>query len=158
MTVPYDELLTVGFVRRAHGLKGEVVVRLSTNRTERLDVGTTLHQLDGELIVRSSRPKDGDFLVSFDGVDSREDAEALRGMELRAPRIDDPDELWVHDLIGATVVDQTGVVRGVVTEVQANPASDLLVLDSGALVPITFVTQVAEENISVEVPDGLFEL
>jgi 16S rRNA processing protein RimM len=158
MSVPYEDLLTVGHIRRAHGLKGEVVVRLSTNRVERLDVGTILHIEDGELIVRSSRPKDGDFLVFFEGVKSREDAESLRGTELRAPQLDDPDELWVHNLIGSPVVDQSGVVRGVVTEVQANPASDLLVLDSGALVPLTFVVDVTDENIHVDVPDGLFDL
>ena len=44
------------------------------------------------------------------------------------------------------------------TGVEANPASDLLVLDSGALVPLTFVTNVeANVRIDVDVPEGLFE-
>ena len=58
----------------------------------------------------------------------------------------------------AVVVDSTGVRRGVVVDVEANPASDLLVLDSGALVPLTFVTSiVANERIEVDAPEGLFE-
>lgn len=158
MTVPYNELLTVGHVRRAHGLKGEVVVNLSTNRSERLDVGARLWTEDRELVVKSSRPKDADFLVFFQGVSSREDADELRGTELRAEAIDDPDELWVHDLIGAKVVDQADVERGIVTEVLENPASDLLVLDSGALVPVVFVVMVEADAIRVDVPDGLFDL
>ena len=48
--------------------------------------------------------------------------------------------------------------RQVVVGVEANPASDLLVLDSGALVPLTFVTTVeANVRIEVDVPEGLFE-
>ena len=60
----------------------------------------------------------------------------------RAPRLDDETVIWIDQLFGAEVVDAAGVVRGAVVEVEANPASDLLVLDSGALVPLTFVTRV----------------
>lgn len=158
MTVPYDDLLVVGHIRKAHGLKGEVVVRLSTNRSERLDPGAVLCAPDRTLVVVSSRPKESDYLVFFEGVNTREDAELLRGTELRAEHIDDPDELWVHELIGATVVDQTGVDRGAVVEVQVNPASDLLVLASGALVPVAFVLDATSDVIRVAVPDGLFDL
>ena len=43
-------------------------------------------------------------------------------------------------------------------DVEANPASDLLVLDTGALVPLTFVTAVeANRRVDVDVPEGLFE-
>ena len=158
MTVPYNELLTVGHVRRAHGLKSEVVVHLSTNRSERLESGARLWTEDRELVVKSSRPKDQGFLVFFQGVSGREQADELRGSELRGEPIDDPDELWVHDLIGAMVIDQAGVERGAVTEVHENPASDLLVLDSGALVPVVFVVMVEGDTIRVDVPDGLFDL
>ena len=43
-------------------------------------------------------------------------------------------------------------------EVEANPASDLLVLDNGHLIPLTFVTEI-EPNVrlDVDVPEGLFE-
>jgi 16S rRNA processing protein RimM len=66
-------------------------------------------------------------------------------------------ELYVHELIGCTVVDQGGTARGTVTSVEANPASDLLVLDSGALVPARFVTECRDRTVRVEVPEGLFE-
>ena len=45
----------------------------------------------------------------------------------------------MHELVGARVVDAGGVDRGLVVTVVANPASDLLELDSGALVPLRFV-------------------
>ena len=40
----------------------------------------------------------------------------------------------------------------------ANPASDLLELDTGHLIPLTFVTEFAGNVVTVEVPDGLFDL
>jgi len=152
------ELLVVGRIAKAHGLKGEVVVKLTTNRDERVAKGSQLHTDTGVLVVRASRPKDADFLVSFDGVSSREGADALRGLELRAEALVDPDELWVHELFGKVVVDQLGVERGTVDSVEANPASDLLVLDTGALVPVRFVTEMTDSKVVVDVPEGLFEI
>jgi 16S rRNA processing protein RimM len=57
------------------------------------------------------------------------------------------------------VHDAAGVARGRVVDVVANPASDLLQLASGALVPVRFITHVEPGvRIEVDVPDGLFEL
>jgi len=153
-----ENLLVVGRIAKAHGLQGEVVVKLTTNREERVDKGSVLHTNDESLVVVSSRPKDLDFLVRFEGVNSREQADALRGAELLAEAIDDPEELWVHELLHLMVVDQDGVERGMVESVEANPASDLLVLDTGALVPVRFVVNLEGDRVHVDVPDGLFEL
>jgi 16S rRNA processing protein RimM len=133
------------------------VVALSTNRPERVAKGSVLHADGGPLTVTASRPHQHRHIVRFDGVDTREAAEALHGQVLRAEPLDDPDALWVHELIGATVVDQHGTERGVVTEVEVNPAADLLVLDGGALVPLTFVVAQEGGRIQVDVPDGLFD-
>lgn len=144
---------------RAHGVRGEVFVTLVTNRLERLAPGSVLSSPQGALEVVSSRPHGGRHLVRFAGVDDRAAAERLTGVVLTAPPLDDPDELWVDELIGAVVVDASGVTRGRVTAVVANPASDLLELDTGALVPLRFVTDhVAGERVVVDVPDGLFEV
>ena len=152
--------LLVGWIGKAHGLKGDVVVTLTTNRSERVDVGASLTGADGAtLTVASSRPHQDKFIVRFDGVNDRSGAEALRGTELSAEPIEDDDELWVHDLIGCEVIDQDGVVRGVVESVQENPASDLLVLTSGALVPVLFLTECEPGvRIDIDVPDGIFDI
>ena len=79
-------------------------------------------------------------------------------MALSAPRIDDDSVIWIDQLFGAEVVDTGGVSRGVVVDVEANPASDLMVLDSGALVPLTFVIAVdANHRVEIDPPEGLFE-
>lgn len=96
------------------------------------------------LTVEASRPHQDRHLVSFAGAADRSAAEALAGATLFAPAVTgDPSGYWVHDLVGAEVVDVAGVVRGIVASVVANPASDLLELDTGPLVPLRFVTWVA---------------
>ena len=66
--------------------------------------------------------------------------------------------LWVHKLIGAQVVEIDGTDRGTVVSVIANPASDLLELEDGHLVPLTFVTDFDSNIVHVDAPDGLFDL
>lgn len=152
------DLLEIGRIGKVHGLRGEVVVTLTTNRADRLSAGTRCWAGERELVVRSSRPHQDRQLVHFEGIDGREAAEELRGIVLRAEPIDDPDELWVHELIGSTVTEQDGTSRGLVESVLSNPASDLLVLESGALVPLTFVVETSPGSIVIDPPAGLFDL
>ena len=70
----------------------------------------------------------------------RNAADACVGWSSR-PALDDvPDELWVHELVGATVRDAAAARCRHRASVEANPASDLLVLETGGLVPVRFVT------------------
>jgi 16S rRNA processing protein RimM len=150
-------LLEVGHVVRPHGLRGEVVVELVTDITDRLAPGSLL-QTDGRpLTVASARPYQGRYLVTFEGVGDRSSAEALVGTVLRAHSVDDPDAVWVHELIGSVVRETDGTERGRVVSVQANPAHDQLVLDSGALVPSVFVLSCADGVTVIDPPDGLFD-
>lgn len=150
-------MLEVGRVAKAHGLAGEVIVSLVTNRAERVAPGSVLATPEGELTVESSSPHHGRWIVKFSGVSGREAADALRGTVLSAPALDDPDELWVHELVGASVVGADGCPYGTVVEVEANPASDLLVLDGGGLVPLRFVVTHDRHagRIVIDPPEGL---
>jgi 16S rRNA processing protein RimM len=150
-------LLEVGRVARPHGIRGEVVGELVTDRVERVAPGTALWAGERRLAVAASRPHGGRFLVRFTGVDDRGGAEALRGAVLSAEPLDDPDALWVHDLVGAEVVTRDGTPVGTVTAVEANPASDLLVLDAGGLVPLTFLVEASAGRLVVDPPPGLLD-
>ncbi len=151
-----EGLLSVGRIGRPHGIRGEVYVDLSTDREDRLAIGARLRSRDTELVVAAARPSNSRWLVTFEGFD-RTVAERFTNAELYAPPVDDPDALWVHDLIGSSVVEADGTERGRCVAVVANPAADLLELDSGALVPVTFVLGLADGVITIEVPEGLFE-
>ena len=151
-------LLKVGRIDKPHGLRGEVVVSLLTNRDERVAPGTVLSLDNGrELTVLTSIPFTHRWIVAFDGVFDRNASEAIAHRDLFAEPLDDPDALWVHEMVGMRLVDQAGVERGEIVAVEANPASDLLVLASGALVPMRFVTTTSGGVVSVDVPDGLFD-
>ena len=150
-------LLEIGQITKAHGIRGEVFVKLITDRSERLEPGTVLESDRGPLTVRTSRPHQNGWLVQFAGVPDRTAAEGMRGVVLRAEPIDDPDVLWVHELVGCRVVGMDGRDHGQVTAVEANPASDLLVLDGGGLVPLRFVVRREPGLVEVDIPAGLLE-
>jgi 16S rRNA processing protein RimM len=151
-------LLDVGRVARSHGLRGEVVVEPWSDLPERLAPGSVLQTDRGPLTVVASRPHQGRMLVVFAGIEDRPAADGLRGRVLRAPAVDRPDTWWVHELVGAELFDTAGRRLGLVVAVEANPASDLLVLEGGALVPLRFVVdRVPGVRLTAEVPEGLVE-
>ncbi len=139
-----------------------MVVQLWTDQTQRVDPGTELTSVRGPLTVVWSKPFGTDrYIVQFEGVFDRSAADSLRGVELEAEPLDDvPDVLWVHDLVGATVRDAAGTTLGIVGSVEANPASDLMVLESGGLIPVRFVTahDPAAQTVDVDIPEGLLDL
>ena len=155
------DLLEVGRITKPHGIRGEVIVQLTTDRTERVRPGAVLHTSDGRVLeVLGSKPHQNGWIVRFDGVYDRNGADALRGSVLSAEPIDDPDALWVHELLGATVVVQGEAdAVGTIASIEANPASDLLVLSTGALVPVDFVVgRDGDGRIVIDPPEGLLEV
>ena len=157
-----EGLLEVGRVGRAHGVKGDVFVDLTTDRDERVAVGAELWVRDQWRTIEQSHASGKRWRVHFSGIADRTAAEALTGTVLFAAPIDDPDTLWVHQLIGAVVLETNGIDRGRCTAVIDNPASDLIELDSGALVPVAFVTSVDVTHdgtlVTIDPPPGLFDL
>ncbi len=170
------DLLEIGRIEKSHGLKGEVVVSLSTNMVDdRTAAGAVLRTDGGQLTIVRSRPHGGRWLFVFDGVNDRDSADALRGTTLLAeplssegadpgppsPSANHGDEVvaFVHELIGLHVIDQHGVDHGPVTAVIDNPASDLLELNDGRLVPLTFYRghDGADRTVTVDVPIGLLD-
>lgn len=155
-----EKILEVGYIVKAHGLKGEVIVGLISNRTERVAPESSLICGARTLRIVSSSPHQGRWIVKFEGIDNRTSAESLKGLALLAPRIEDETVFWVDEMIGLAVFDQVGNSLGVVRSVQENPASDLLVLESGALIPLRFALDGDKHYrhsgaIYVDIPEGL---
>lgn len=159
-----SSLLEVGWITRVHGVKGDVIVHPLSNIAGRFEegLGMTLSK-GGEVQERTllrAKPYGPDLLCHFQGVDSREAAEALKGSALLAAPVDYGDDLLIHELIGAAIVEADGTLRGNVVSVQANPAADLLVTDQDSLIPLVFVSNFDRESkvVTVTVPEGLFDL
>jgi 16S rRNA processing protein RimM len=154
----HPDRLQVGRIGRPHGLTGEVAVTFTSDREERRATGAVLYVDDRQLVVETVRPHQGRFLVRFAGVTDRDEATRLRGAFLSADAVAGAaDELWVHELIGATVVDRAGTPHGQVVALETNPAHDLLVLDDGALVPIVFVVEHTPGRVVIDPPAGLLD-
>lgn len=146
-------------VVKPHGIKGEVVVALVSNRPdERLAPGSVLRSDRGDLEVLRASPHQDRWIVAFAGVGDRDGAEGLRGTVLHGEPLEEHGTLWVHELIGAEVVDLEGRHLGVVQAVEANAAADLLVLEGERLVPLTFVVEQRHDGlVVVDPPTGLLE-
>lgn len=149
-----SELLAVGRVTSAHGVRGEVSVHKLSEVDERFATGSILQLEDGRrLTVDSSRPHQRSLLVKFEQVADRTQAEALRGEVLLVPADASPrppdGSFWVHQVVGLEVVTEEGRSLGRIVEVQANPANDLWVTESGTLLPA-----IRELVVAVDVAGG----
>lgn len=145
---------------KAHGLKGEVTAVITSDRPERTAPGAVWILDGGRYTVGAIRPFQQRWIALLDGVSTREAAEALTGQVIWGEPIDDPEALWVHELVGAMVATPDGVERGTVVAVLANPANDLLELADGTLIPEVFVTDWSglPERVVVDPPEGIFDL
>lgn len=136
------------------------MLTLTTDRTERVAQGSRWWVAGREVAVESARPHQGRYRVKLVGIDDRDAAAALTGARVHAePLAGDAgdDAVWVHEVIGADVVDRTGRSHGRVVAVEANPAHDLLVLEGGGLVPMVFVVEQGEGRVVVDPPEGLLD-
>jgi 16S rRNA processing protein RimM len=162
-----DQLLAIGRVSRAHGIRGEVLVHPLSEVDARFEPDATLRLEDGRsLSVEAARPHQGRLLVKFREVPDRTSAEALRGEVLLIPATESPDladddRFWIHQIVGLDVVTDTGRRLGRIAEVRSNPANDLWVTEDGTMVPaIRDVVRNVDVDAGVvtihELP-GLFE-
>ncbi len=152
-------MLEVGRIVKAHGIRGEVIVDLVSNRPDlRLAPGSVLSSSRGDLEVLTSTPHQNRWIVAFRGVEDRNAAETYRDTVLTAEPVEgDDDTLWVHELIGSEVFDLNGRSYGFVEAVEANPASDLLVLSDDRLVPLVFVKTRLPGRVVIDPPPGLLD-
>ncbi|MBM3805889.1 MAG: hypothetical protein FJW19_04485 [Actinobacteria bacterium] len=161
-------LLHVGRVTRLHGVKGGVHVSFFTDRPERTCAGARLFINNEWLTVTGARlqakskgaapGQSATWLMHFAGVDDRDAAERLNQSNIFGEPIPDDSRMWVHELIGSQVEDVAGVKHGKCVAVVDNPAHALLELESGALVPIVFVVGRDTGVITINPPEGLFDL
>ncbi|HKL70159.1 ribosome maturation factor RimM [Salibaculum sp.] len=167
-----DETITLGSIAGAFGVKGEVRLKSFCAEPEAIIDYTPLTRSDGKVvqtIVLTGRAK-GALVVRMDGITTKEEADALRGVELHALRSQLPalpdDEFYHADLVGLAAVDTGGESLGRVKSVQSNGADDLLEVQAAGLrdtvlVPFTRsivpTVDLAAGRLVIDPPGGLFE-
>jgi 16S rRNA processing protein RimM len=146
--MPGPEYAIVGLIRKAQGVRGEVVVEPLTDKPDvvfasgsRVFAGTTdgelavAHDVRGEdevptLTIARSQPFKKGLIVQFEELQDRDSAELWRGRYLLAPFSELPplqeDEVYLHDLTGMNVVSAGGVAIGQVTAFYELPQGIML--------------------------------
>ena len=173
---PWDKMVAVGRVARAHGMRGEVIVNLETDFPKRrFQCGAVVYaNIDGDVQacrIRAVRFHAGRPLVALDGVETMSQAKALASLELRVPEQTltplPSGTYYQHDLMGCQVTTVGGAVVGTVTAVQgALGATRLLVrppnqcdeIEVPLAEPICVDVDPEHKTIVVDPPDGLLDL
>lgn len=165
------DLVCVGAVAGAFGVRGEVRLKSFCAVPEDIETYSPLTTEDGSASypVRLTGTIKNGFSARLGGVATKEQADALRGLRLYAPRDRLPglpdDEFYHADLIGLQVLDTGGTVLGRVRSVQNHGAGDLLEihgpgLKSTVLLPFTRqavpTVDLAAGRIIADPPEGLF--
>ncbi len=173
-----DALAIVGLIRNAQGIRGEVVVEPLTDAPDavfasgrRVFVGDASGKIGDKretLVVDSARPFKGGFMIKFDTVADRNEAELLRGRYLLAPfeELDplDEDEVYLHDLIGMKVELTSGQSIGEVTAYYELPQGltlDVKTSKGSVLVPyrpeVIDRTDTERRTVVVKAEVGMFD-
>lgn len=129
-----DGWVQVGAFGGAHGVKGELKLRAFTEHPSTIKSFEALHAgPDGEILkLTIGKAIKGGFAARVDGIDNREEAQALNGTELFVPRsvlgdeLDSEDEFFLADLLGLAVQDTEGTDIGAVRTVENFGSDDLL--------------------------------
>jgi 16S rRNA processing protein RimM len=122
----FDDLVAIGRIVRPQGRRGEVIADVLSDRPDRFpSLRRAFLGIPGgdcrEVAVASTWPHKGRFVLKLEGVDSIDEAERLRGLELRIPE----DELaplpagsfYHHQLVGLSVAVEGGRALGVVQSI-----------------------------------------
>ncbi len=133
--------IVLGYVAAAHGLRGEVRVKLFHAGSESLRPGAQLSLTQGGVtrtLVVARAAKQGEHVrVAFEGIEGRDDAEALVRSEVSVARDALPaladDEVYLADLVGLRAAEGDRVV-GTIEGVLHHPASDCAQIREGDFV------------------------
>ena len=138
---PFGEplYLSLGFLRRPHGVHGEIIMDLHTDFPERLRKGRKLFVGEERkpLTLEDIRPHAKGVLVKFKNINTPEDAGQIRNQWVYAAMKDLPPlpegQHYQHELLGINVVDENGNLLGVLMEIMETGANDVYVVrdDSG---------------------------
>ena len=184
--MPEPEYAIVGLIRKAQGIRGEVVIEPLTDKPDvvfasgsRVFAGTPdgdlaiVTDVKGEeetptLTVVGTKPFKKGLIVQFEELQDRDSAELWRGRYLLAPFAELPplqeDEVYLHDLIGMSVVSTNGEPLGAVTTFYELPQGimlDVKTKGGSTIIPyrpeIIVRTDIGERRIVIDDTIGLFD-
>ncbi|WP_203623753.1 MULTISPECIES: ribosome maturation factor RimM [unclassified Lacticaseibacillus] len=167
------ELYTVGKIVNTHGIKGELKVMPVTDFPEqRFAPGSQLvieAKTPLTVTVAGARKQKAMYLLKLKEFDDINDVERFKGLALGVADADVQDlsegEYYYHDIIGLTVIDQTGATLGQVSEILSPGANDVWVIPRpgkpDVLLPflksVVLRIDLDAKVAHVDVPEGLID-
>lgn len=167
--------LKVGKIVNTHSLKGEVKVISSTDfGEERFKKGSKLlitrgNQLIREVVVQSYRNHKNFLLVKFEGIDSVEEAEKLKNLQIKIDLDEvgglEENEFYFHQIIGCEVFDENDKNLGEIIDILTPGANDVWVIkgENGKEILIPYIEDVVKKiditskKVNIEVMEGLID-
>ncbi len=161
-----DPRIEIGKISKAHGIRGEVVLVTHDPESDLLDEIDQLWVGGVQRRVVEARGTHRGWLVLFEGIVTRNDAETLRGQIVEVDRevlqLAD-DDVLLSDLVGCQVQKVDGSPWGTIHEVTGG-MQDLLVIHDGELERLLPLVDEFVKNIDlaagvviVDPPEGLPE-
>jgi 16S rRNA processing protein RimM len=131
-----SDFLLIGKVAKPHGLRGQVKVLSYASSNDFFFAGRKIYWGNGEektaLVVSEAKVQPQSFLLHFQGLDTRQQAEAMSGSSLYLKTADlEPlpeGEYYWHQLIGSRVYNDQGRFVGLVEEIFSTAAHDVWVI------------------------------
>ena len=161
--------LSVGFLRRPHGLQGEIIMDLHTDFPERMKSGRKLFVGDEHkpVTLTNVRPHQSGLLVKFKNIETPDDAGMFRNQWVFIKAKDAPPlpagTIYQHELIGFNDVDEHDNPLGELVEILETGANDVYVVrdDSGreillpAIPSVILDVEAGSRTMRVHLLDGL---
>ena|SRR5690625_3271291 len=169
-----DNMFIVGKVLNTHSWRGEVKVQQITDFAERFNSGETVYAKDEEgqiipLKIKRCRKHKNALLIHFDGYDSLNEVEFLKGLELMIKEEQltplAPGEYYYHEIIGCKVVTTDKKEIGVIESILTPGANDVWVVrgENNKEILLPYIKQVVKEvdvvekQVMIEVMEGLID-
>ena len=166
--------IALGAIRKPHGVRGEASVEPWTEFERFSEVhDVTLVSPDEsqtrEVKIEATRAHGGRALIKFSGIETPEEMALLRDWTIEIPESQarklEPDEYFLHDLVGLTLVDESGAERGRVVDAYEGGSGILLEVERGRHkfeVPfaagICKTIDIPGKRIVVDLPEGIDEI
>jgi 16S rRNA processing protein RimM len=163
--------LAVGFLRHAHGVRGEILMEIHTDFPDRLKPGTQVYvgETHRPMIIAAQRPHHEGLIMSFRNLNTREQAGNFRNHWVYVQAADRPPlpegQYYFHQLIGLTVQDENGAALGELSEIIETGANLVYVVTrtdgSELLIPaipaVILEVRLDSHLMRVKLPAGLVD-
>lgn len=145
--------LTIGKLRRTHGVRGEIIMDALTDFPDTIKTGMTVYigAHHKQQKISSVRPADKTFLIAFEGFDDCDKVGIFRNQFVFIKTKDaaplEEGKFYQHEVIGMDVIDESGALLGKISEILNTGANDVYVIqpESGEEILIPAIKNVVLE-------------